>query len=449
MSISIVFHGATRSVTGSCIHVQAGTTQLLVDCGVSQDNDSSTQSLSTPFRFDVSQIQAVILTHGHLDHTGNIPLLIRAGFKGKIYGHYATCEIARIIWEDSLHHTSIEQPGYDEIDVKAAIAQCVPIGYGIPMVLNDIEFTLKDAGHILGSSHILMEYKGKRVLFSGDIGTEKTPIIRDPFTGWDNNIDAVVIESTYGSRVHKNRTETIEEFEMIVKKVIAQRGVLLIPAFAIGRTQEILYHLNTLVEEKRIPAVPVFVDSPMASEVTGIYRRHRDCYDEEAFEKLMSGDKPLEFRGLTFVESAEQSIALRNLRPPLIIMAGSGMCNGGRILGHLENFITKPETVVMFVGWQSRESLGRSLVDGAKQVEINGKTLPVAAHIATLNGFSAHADRKGLLSWAQAIPGTNKQWFVNHGEEEQAISLAELLHCEFGEKTFAVERGVVYGIGGF
>jgi metallo-beta-lactamase family protein len=229
-------------------------------------------------------------------------------------------------------------------------------------------------------------------------------------------------------------------------RLALESRVLLIPTFAIGRTQEILYHLNTLVKEKRIPAVPVFVDSPMAGEVTGIYRRHRDCYDEEAFEKLMSGDKPLEFRGLNFVESAEQSSALRTMRPPIIIMAGSGMCNGGRILGHLEHFITKPETVVMFVGWQSRGSLGRALVDGAKQMQINGKTYPVAAHIATLNGFSAHADRKGLLTWAQAIPGNGRQWFVNHGEEEQAYSLAEALHGEFGEKAYAVERGVVYEI---
>lgn len=443
MSISLEFHGATRSVTGSCTLVQAGTTQLLIDCGVSQDGDSITDSSSAPFHFDVSQIQAVILTHGHLDHTGKIPLLVRAGFKGKIYGHYATRDIARIIWEDTLHHTT---SGFDESDVKAAIAQCMPIGYGIPMEVNGVEFTLRDAGHILGSSHVFLSYKGKSVLFSGDIGAEKTPVIRDPFNTWDTRPDAVVIESTYGSRVHKDRTATINEFNAIVEKLFTNQGVLLIPAFAIGRTQEILYHLNTLVEEKQIPPLPVFVDSPMAGEVTAIYRRHRDCYDQEAYDKLICGDNPLIFRGLTFVESVEQSVALRKMRPPFIIVAGSGMCNGGRIVGHLEHFISKPTTTVVFAGWQSTGTLGRALVDGTKQIDINGKTLPVAAKIKTLNGFSAHADRKGLLNWARAIPGSGKKWLINHGEEQQASSLSELLKWELHEEACLAERGKVYEI---
>jgi metallo-beta-lactamase family protein len=444
MSVSLTFHGAARSVTGSCIHVQAGITQLLIDCGVAQDSGADRHVSSDHFPFDPSKIDAIILTHGHLDHTGRIPELVKAGFRGTIYGHYATCVIARIIWEDSLHHTAQALTVYEEADVKATIAQCMPIAYNIPMQIHDIEFTLQDAGHILGSSHILFKHKNKRIIFSGDVGSEKTPIIRDPFCSWQESVDAIVIESTYGSRVHKDRTETIKEFEQIVKKVIEQQGVLLIPAFAIGRTQEILYHLNTLVEEKRIPVLPVFVDSPMAGEVTGIYRSYRDCYDEEAFEKLMNGDNPLVFNGLTFVNSVQQSFSLHKMQPPFIIVAGSGMCNGGRILGHLEHFISKPQTTIMFVGWQSQGSLGRMLVDGALHVNINGKMLPVSASIATLNGFSAHADQKGLMAWARAIPGAKKKWFVNHGEEQQACCLAEVIKDEFNEEAWAVERGTVY-----
>jgi metallo-beta-lactamase family protein len=432
-------------VTGSCIHVQTGTTQLLIDCGTSQESGANNHS-PPQFPFKPQQIDAIILTHGHLDHTGRIPELVRAGFKGAIYGHYATIDIAQIIWNDALHHESETALTFDEFDVKTAIARCIPVAYSVPMQIMDVTFQLKDAGHILGSSHILLEHKEKSVLFSGDIGSEKTPIIRDPFTNWEKSVNAVVIESTYGSRVHKNRTKTIAEFEQIVARTIARRGVLLIPSFAVGRTQEILYHLNTVIEEKRTKPLPVFVDSPMSSKVTSIYRRHRDCYDKEAFEKLVSGDNPLAFGGLSFVDSVEQSRMLRSMRPPFIIIAGSGMCNGGRILGHLEHFISESNTTVMFVGWQSQGSPGRTLVDGTQQITINGKTLPVRARIETLNGFSAHADRNGLLSWAHAIPGVDKKWFVNHGEPLQTCSLAETISRELGGCAVAVERGVVYEV---
>jgi metallo-beta-lactamase family protein len=276
------------------------------------------------------------------------------------------------------------------------------------MVINNVEFTLQDAGHILGSSHVLVEYERKRIVFSGDIGPVNTPIIRDPFTKWSREIDAVVIESTYGNRIHKAREKTFDEFETIIKGTITARSVLLIPAFAIGRTQEMLYHLNTLVEEKSIPAIPVFVDSPMADNVTTLYRRHRDCVDQETNDKIASGDLPLEFTGLSFIKSAEQSHTLSSIAPPMVIIAGSGMCNGGRILRHLQKFISNPSTTIMFVGWQGEGSLGRQLVDGAQEVEIERIRVPVRARIATLNGFSAHADRQGLLEWARKIPGETK-----------------------------------------
>jgi metallo-beta-lactamase family protein len=441
MSVSLAFHGAARAVTGSCIHLHAGSTQILIDCGVSQESNTSFPNSQDMFGFDVTQIDALILTHGHLDHSGRIPLLVKHGFKGKIYGHYATCDIAKIIWNDSLHHDS---PSYNKRDVERTLEHCISIAYNVPMVINNVEFTLQDAGHILGSSHVLVEYERKRILFSGDIGPVNTPIIRDPFTKWSREIDAVVIESTYGNRIHKAREKTFDEFETIIKGTITARSVLLIPAFAIGRTQEMLYHLNTLVEEKRIPAIPVFVDSPMADNVTTLYRRHRDCFDQETNDKIASGDLPLEFTGLSFIKSAEQSHTLSSIAPPMVIIAGSGMCNGGRILRHLQKFISNPSTTIMFVGWQGEGSLGRQLVDGAQEVEIERIRVPVRARIATLNGFSAHADRQGLLEWARKIPGENKKWFVNHGEELQAQSLASMLGLECGGTAVAVEKSARY-----
>lgn len=441
MSITLTFLGAARTVTGSCIHVQTSTSQLLIDCGLQQDKHSD--GTQEKFSFNPAQIDAVILTHGHLDHSGKLPLLVKAGFRGKIYGHYATCDIAKILWNDAIKFPSATGPQYDDADVTLSIGQCMPIGYNVPMQIGSCTFTLRDAGHILGSSHVVFECEGKRILFSGDIGAINTPIIRDPYNKWVDPVDAVVIESTYGDRIHKDRDLTVSEFEEIVKRTIVSKGVLLIPAFAIGRTQEILYHLNTLVEEKRIQPLPVFVDSPMAALVTGIYRRYRDCYDKATGTKIVSGDLPLEFKGLSFSVSPAQSLAIKDVRPPFIVIAGSGMCNGGRILKHMSTFAPHASTSIMFVGWQGAGTPGRMLVDGASSIYIGDTEVPVNARIETLNGFSAHADQKGLIDWAKKIPGPPKQWFVNHGEERQACTLANLLEREVGGNAAAVEIGEI------
>lgn len=444
MAFSLSFHGAARTVTGSCIHAQTGSSQILIDCGMQQESDRNAKN--EVFDFDPAKIDAVILTHGHLDHSGRVPLLVKRGFSGPIYGHYATCEIAQIIWNDSIKHSPPDGPIYDEDDIAATINKCVPIAYNVPMQIKDSSFVLRDAGHVLGSAHVVFEADGKRVIFSGDIGAINTPIIRDPYRNWTDAADAVVIESTYGNRTHKDRNATIVEFENIIKRTVQSNGVLLIPAFAIGRTQEILFHLNKLIENKIIDPIPVLIDSPMANQITGIYRRYHDCYDSETCTQIINGDLPLEFDGLSFVSSSSESNSIKDLWPPFIVVAGSGMCNGGRILKHITRFAPYTSTSIVFVGWQGYGTLGRKLVDGAKQVFINGNQVQINAKIETLNGLSAHADQQGLIEWARSIPGRPKQWFVNHGEETQACSLAVALGAEFGAEAVAVEKGFQYNL---
>jgi len=272
-----------------------------------------------------------------------------------------------------------------------------------------------------------IQYENERVLFSGDLGPKNTPIINDPFCSFKYPFDTVVIESTYGNRIHKSRDKTIEEFKGLVKDVIKNRGVLLIPAFAIGRTQEIIYHLNTLAESGEISPIPVLIDSPMAQKVTEIYRRNTVCYDDETVEQIYGGDKPLDFRGLHAIESVDESRYVSQLKPPFIVIAGSGMCNSGRIVHHIKQFIGLKSTTVMLVGWQGKGTLGRKLAEGAKKVFIDGEHFDVNATIATLNGFSAHADQKELLLWASSIPKGNTRWFVNHGEPEASECLARMI----------------------
>ncbi|RME24281.1 MAG: MBL fold metallo-hydrolase [Deltaproteobacteria bacterium] len=436
------FIGAAGTVTGSATLLEAGGTKILVDCGLVQGDDDAHELNHQPLPLDLDALDAVVLTHGHLDHCGRLPWLVAQGYSGPVFAQAATVEIAEIVLRDAARLGSHrEDPLYDERHVDATMNLMRPLRYRSPERVGSVEFELFDAGHILGSSHVAFESAGKRVVFSGDVGMPDTPIIRDPTLEWPWPVDAVVIESTYGDRSHRSREETEQQFCDIVRNAVEHRGVVLIPSFAIGRTQEMLYQFNHLVDSGRIERVPVFLDSPMAERVTEIYRRHRELYDRETLDAIARGDPPMRFPGLRELVSAEQSKQVKSIPGPLVVIAGSGMCTGGRILHHLIDFLPKPSTTVIFVGWQGPGTLGRRLIDGAKSVKIYGEEVDVAARIETLGGFSAHADAPVLLRWAEAFGNPGPRFFVNHGEPPASAALAAKL-ASVGYDATAVEHGL-------
>ncbi len=447
--MNITFFGAAGRVTGSSSLIDCGGKRILVDCGMVQGDVDANELNQEEFPLPVERLDAVVLTHGHLDHSGRLPRLVDAGYQGPVYAHGATGELAQIVWRDSARLSARWDGGplYTDETIDRTMGLLQPMRYRKPIELGDgVSLELFDAGHILGSSHVLVRAGGKRLLMSGDIGSPNTPIIRDPTTDWpDEELDAVVIESTYGDRLHKSRSETIEEFKQIVLRAVEHQGFVLIPAFAIGRTQELLFHFGNMVRNGKLPNIPVLLDSPMAERVTDVYRQHRECYDDETWKLIDSGSLPMRFEGLRELITADDSKSVQSMRPPAVVIAGSGMCTGGRILHHLKYFIERDSTTVVFVGWQGYGTLGRRMVDGEETIKIHGQKLEVKGHIETLNGFSAHADRDALLAWSRNIKG-KPTFLVNHGEPDAVAGLVETLEAD-GRQAFGVEEDRPYEIG--
>jgi metallo-beta-lactamase family protein len=498
VGISIQFLGAAGCVTGSQFLVTAGDRRVLVDCGMFQGSPQEVERNQMPFAFEPTTLDALLLTHAHLDHCGRTPALTRAGFQGPIHATRATVDLTEIVLRDSAKlqveftnrwnrrqarkaeraaqaggtntgqadaetqseaaaqetddpslpdrlrraqpegRTEIRQPLYDEHDVERAMEQMRGCDYGEEVAVADgVTAVFHDAGHILGSAIVELRVADgdsrQTIVFSGDLGRDGTPILRDPTPL--SHAEHVVIESTYGNREHAPHDVAIDELAAAVDEVASDRGVMLIPAFAIGRTQELIWVLDDLVRAGRIPRVPLYLDSPMASKATQVYYDHPETYDQETSDLMRSGDSPLKYPGQQFTDSVEESKAVRHANRPIMVVASSGMLTGGRVMHHLKDFLPDPTCTLLFIGYQGEGTLGRHLQDGGTSARIDGEEYPVRCRVRSISGFSAHADQHELETWLGrfgAADGPPKTVFIVHGDPEAAEAFAARIRSDLG-----------------
>ena len=530
MAIEIQFLGAVGTVTGSQFLVSVGERRVLVDCGMFQGSPEEIARNRIPFAFDPGSVDALLLTHAHLDHCGRIPALVKAGYRGPIYATGGTLDIGEIVLRDSAKlqeeaenrwrrrhpveeaareeadeaaEAETQQPMPDRLrkatpearaesreaiyrvaDVEQTITQFKPIQYEAPFDVTDgVRATFHDAGHILGSAiielaltdageQLTVVFSGAvaflglwvtrgvilsitrplealagaasaigeeqlTVVFSGDLGRDHTPILRDPTPV--THADYVLVESTYGNREHAPQEEATNDLVQAISEVAGDRGVLLVPSFAVGRTQELVWVLDELLREGRIPHLPLFLDSPMASRATDVYLRHPEEYDEETYRLLHSGESPIEYPGETFTNSVEQSKSIPHQQRPIIVVASSGMLTGGRIIHHLKDFLPDPACTLLFIGYQGEGTLGRHLQEGGKTARLDGQEYEVRCRVRSISGFSAHADEHELAAWlshfaaaGQRGNGEPKTVFIVHGDPDAAQALAKQVHDHLG-----------------
>jgi metallo-beta-lactamase family protein len=464
--MKITFWGGARAVTGSRHLIDVGGERFLLDCGLFQGHRDDAEARNRHLQFQADQVRSVVLSHAHMDHSGNLPSLVKAGFRGAIHATRATAGLLEPMLRDSAHiqerdaeflnkresrkNMRAVTPLYTTADAERTLPLLAPHSYGVGFeVVPGVQANFHDAGHILGSALTVLDirenHRRRRVCYTGDLGRKNLPIIRDPETVTD--VETLIIESTYGNRRHDEAANVPLIMEDLLNRAHARKGKVLIPSFAVGRTQEVVTVLKELFESGRVPRMPVYVDSPLAVDVTQVFREHDECFDAETLALLRDeqGD-PFGFRLMHYVRDTAESKELNSKEGPMIIISASGMCEAGRIRHHLFNNIEDPKTLIILVGFQAEHTLGRKLAEKQEEVRIFGEPMRLRAEVRVIDAFSAHADRDELLEWVGSLKRPPRKIFVVHGEEEQSLSFAETLKEHGFRKTVVPQVGETHDL---
>lgn len=461
--MKLKFCGAAGTTTGSQHLLEVNGTRILLDCGLYQGRRMEAWERNQDFYFDPATLDAVVLSHAHIDHSGNLPNLCQQGFRGNIYATFATRDLCSIMLPDCARIQSYDvewinrrrkkageplvETLYDERDAEACLRQFVNIGYDRPLPIADgVNLTFVDAGHILGSAQVILDVNEngtqRRFLFSGDVGRGENELLRDP--ALPEEVDFLLMESTYGGREHELPTQANDHIERVINETLAKRGKVIIPAFAVERTQQLIYVLHELTEAGRIPDVPIFVDSPLAVNATEIFRIHPECFNDEVYQFLFEKRNPFGFEGLRLIRSVSESKDLNNSQDPAVIISASGMCEAGRILHHLRNTIEDPKNTILFVGYCAENTLGWKIRNGWDEVNIFGEPFSLRAKVEIFDSFSGHADHSELLRYFDGIGGSKEKVWLVHGEPERSEALATALRERHnGEVSVAKQKEMV------
>jgi metallo-beta-lactamase family protein len=458
--MELQFFGAACEVTGSMHLLTVSGKRILLDCGLFQGRRMEAFEKNSRFPYDPASIDLLVLSHAHIDHSGNIPQLVKQGFSGPVFCTHATQDLVNIMLQDSAHiqQKDVEyvnkkqekkglpaiQPLYTIEDARNCIPQFIGLGYNRPFPLTpEIMLTFRDAGHILGSAIVILDIeeqgRKRRLTFTGDLGRKNLPIIRDPVQV--DATDILITESTYGNRFHDPIEDMKPSVQKVVQETVARGGKIIVPSFSVGRTQELVYYLHELFNEGKLPEIPIYVDSPLSVNVTEIFRLHRECYDQETEDLFLGNDQdPFGFFRLKYIRQVEDSKKLNSSTEPCMIISASGMCEAGRILHHLKNNAMDARNTILVIGFMAENTLGRRIVEKQPVLKIFGDEIPLRAQVVVMNGFSAHADQNELMAFFNGIKKQPEEVFVVHGEPESANSLADLIRSR-GPRVHVPERG--------